>query len=148
MLSTLDILIARIETMEDEEDGYWRQVLKGAKVTAQDLFDYVPNKFSLSDYNPRHAAMGDNLIWVAREAYPQRKIIVWAATFHNMRNPQLIDGEPYSQPFNELKTMGHFAWQALGSEIFNVGFITAEGEHGWFNHEPKPVMPPDPDSLE
>ena len=62
MLSTLDTLIARIATMEDDEAGFWRQVFKGHKVTAQDFFNYVPNKLSLLDYNPRDAAMGENLI--------------------------------------------------------------------------------------
>jgi hypothetical protein len=37
---------------------------------------------------------------------------------------------------------------ANARQIFNVGFITAEGEHGWINQTPTPVIAPDPDSLE
>ena len=26
--------------------------------------------------------------------------------------------------------------------------VTSQGEHGWINQEPRPLLPPDPDSLE
>jgi len=149
VLTTLDALIARIATIDGYEARFWRQVFKGVKVYAQDRFEYSTDQEpSILDNNPRDAAMADNLIWLARDVYPRRKIIVWAATFHNMRNPQAIDSETPDLPFGELTTMGHIVWQALGSEIFNVGFTAHEGEHGWVGAKPTPLDPPPVGSLE
>lgn len=45
---------------------------------------------TVRDNNPRDQRMGENLNWLARERYPDRKLIVWAASFHNARNAPTI----------------------------------------------------------
>ncbi len=43
-----------------------------------------------SDNNNRDLAMGETLVWLADEYCRGKKIIVWAASFHNMwRGPEI-----------------------------------------------------------
>ena len=141
LLSTLDALIARTAGMNGEEAAFWRQLFKSTKAQIQLRFGYDPENFTMTVTNVRDPAMANNLIWLAREAFPRRKIIVWAATFHNIRNPHLIE--------TGLTTMGHLVWQAFGDAVYNVGFTAYEGSFGWFDWEqPVAMPPPSPDSLE
>ena len=71
-----------------QELSFWRQY-------AASLASEAENHWSMrSDPKEgskrRDGQMAKNLVWLAREAYPQRKIIVWAASFHLMRNPASI----------------------------------------------------------
>jgi len=126
----------------DGDAAFWRQCLKNIEAFAKFRFQIDDPERSpplVAALDARDAAMADNLVWLARHAYPRRKIIVWAATFHNMRNSHLIDGCTPDLPCSDVTTMGHLAWQALGSAIFNVGFAAYEGEHGWAWHRPRPL---------
>jgi erythromycin esterase len=89
--------------------------------------------------------MGGNLIWPARAAYSQRKIIVWAASSHLARPILPSWVEEY-----DLKTrMGFEVWKALGEETYTVGFTAAEGHWSrWFDNKPRPLPPPAAGSLE
>src|SRR5262249_40860196 len=155
VLSTIDALAGRIASAQGAEAAFWRQLFKSTKAQIQLRFGADPENFTMTVANVRDAAMADNLIWLVREAFPRRKIIVWAATFHNMRNPHLIDiGNP-DLPFANLTTMGHLVWQAFGDAVYNVGFTAYEGsigwasnELGWFPSEPVPLPSPSPNSLE
>src|SRR5262249_26691910 len=118
------------------------------KAQTQYRLQFDPSNMTVAANNMRDAAMADNLIWLAREAFPRRKIIVWAATSHNIRNPHLIEiGNP-NLPYANRTTMGHLVWQAFGDAVYNVGFTAYEGSFGWFNMEPLTLDPPSPDSLE
>jgi erythromycin esterase len=147
--SSINALDARI-TVLDADAAFWRQCLKSLEAYAKLRFHIDPDRFPLpaADISARDAAMADNLIWLVRHAYPRRKIIVWAATFHNMRNSHLIDGSTPDLPCSDVTTTGHLAWQALGDSIFNVGFTAYEGEHGWAWRRPKPLPPRAAGSLE
>ena len=61
--------------------------------------------------NIRDAQMADNLLWLARERYAGRKIIVWAATSHASRNRQ---SHPSAHRRPGMVPMGHRVWPALG----------------------------------
>lgn len=150
VLSTTAALRTRIAPLNGDEAAFWRQHLKNIEVYAELRSRWDPNELTvtLDDINLRDAAMADNLIWLARDVYPRRKIIVWAATFHNLRNPQLIESSTSEGSPADLTTMGHHVWQALGSSIFNVAFAAYEGEHGWAGEQPKALPPRAPGSLE
>jgi erythromycin esterase len=142
VLSTLDILTERIATTEGGRAAFWRQLFKSVRAFTQLRFQFKGD-VTPADTNVRDAAMADNLLWLAREAYSGRKIIVWAATFHNVRNLHLTN------PDTKVITMGHTAWQALGDAIYNVGFTAYEGRVGWTNQETVAELgPPTRDSLE
>jgi erythromycin esterase len=149
--STINALNARIAALDGRDAAFWRQCLKNIEAYAKLRFLIDPVRSPVlpaADISARDAAMADNLIWLAREAYPRRKIIVWAATFHNMRNSHLIEGSTPDLPCSDVTTMGHLAWQTLGSLIFNVGFAAYQGEHGWAWQQPKPLPARAAGSLE
>jgi hypothetical protein len=138
VLATLNILTERITSVQGTVAGFWRQVFKCIKTFTQIVTLDTSNwPGLLKAINLRDAAMADNLLWLAREAYAGRKIVVWAQTLHNSRNT------------SEFITMGHLAWQALGNAIYSVGFSAYEGRTGWATKNEVNELPrPPSDSLE
>jgi len=147
VLSTIDALAARIAATVGREATFWRQALKSTKAFTQFRFLMQENAAG-TDPNLRDAAMADNLLWLAREAFPERKIIVWAATFHNLRNPHLIDTRMSEVSYAKFKTMGHLVAEQLGSAVYSVGFTAHAGQYGFVNQEPTPLDLPPVGSLE
>ena len=83
----------------------------------------------------RDIQMADNLHWLATHRYPDRKIIVWAASFHIVRNIQDIEAPGGSVDYSDMTQMGHAAHRQLKSKLFTVGFTSFEGRAGtWFRN--------------
>ena len=82
------------------------------------------------------------ILFGSRERYPNRKIVVWAASFHVMRNPSSIKsaGGIFSVDlYRDNVTMGHEAWKELGTQSYTLGFVAAEGTFGRYVTPPAPV---------
>ena len=145
----MDELTALAEQRPDDRElAYWRQVLPSIQLTAQrfELAEQGVSPRELGDIRDR--AMGENLIWLARERYPERRIIVWAATRHTARNIHLVDGSPYEIDYSDVVTLGQVAHDALGSELYSLAFTAASGSLGIWWRDPE-VLPPLPeDSFE
>lgn len=73
-------------------------------------------------FNLRDAQMTENLLWLAREGYPGHKIIGWLATAHAMRNSDDVDPRMQDNPRLGTIPMGHLIWEALGHELYVLGF--------------------------
>jgi hypothetical protein len=65
------------------EIAFARRVLSNLLILEQDKRQ--PKTGGAADNDLRDKAMGENLAWLAKEYYPDRKIIVWAASRHLMR---------------------------------------------------------------
>lgn len=133
--------------------AFWRQFLTSLRVFAELEWrtNYPDIIADPAVYTLRDIQMGKNLIWLTRERYPNRKIIVWAATFHNARNMRVIStSDPKKAKLYAVnRAMGEVAHDALGSQLYSLGFIAAGGE--WaraFTKEAKPIPKPEPGSLE
>ena len=128
-----------------EELAFWRQYSASLEAAAEQKRLAVPRDFASAKKSGsvRDAQMARNLIWLAKEAYPERKIIVWAASFHLMRNADTVraamgdigtNGEgPRDQVadlYREVVTMGDGVWKALRAETYTLAFLAAEGEIG------------------
>lgn len=99
--------------------------------------------------NARDAAMGETTAWLADEYYAGRKIIVWAASFHLMREAPGIVPENPDLSYATTVPMGHVAHELLGDDYYAVAFTAARG--AWANpfmRDPRPVPEPGPGSLE
>jgi erythromycin esterase len=79
------------------------------------------------DVNARDRRMGENIVWLARERYPDRKIIVWAATFHAVHDVQGITDPSGGIDYAGTVTCGQVAKEALGDDLYTVGFIAGDG---------------------
>lgn len=87
-------------------------------------------EFKAADNNLRDQRMGENLIWLANERYKDRRIIVWAASFHSLHEPSAIKLPPGGFSYEDVITMGQVARNSLGDAIYTVGFTAAEGKAG------------------
>lgn len=128
----------------------WRHVL-----TNLDVFADVEWQTNLKDDAVaaaiRDLQMGKNLVWLARERYPKRKIMVWAATFHNARNVRTIETDipKYRHFFDANTPMGEVAKNALGDELYSLGFTESEGEYARAQEKTAHALaPPSADSFE
>ncbi|MFH1833781.1 MAG: erythromycin esterase family protein [bacterium] len=74
----------------------------------------------------RDGQMARNLLWLAREQFPGRKIIVWAHNYHVIRHPFRID------PGLDCDClMGQLIWEALGESSFVIAATAFSGESMW-----------------
>lgn len=136
-----------------EEPGsdrrYWAQMLKSVAAQAEGTWVMDMENMTVASTRFRDEQMADNLIWLANDWYEGRKIIVWAATFHNVRNIGTIDSRMEELDYGEAVTMGHRVWEALGDEVYNLGFTAYEGEASpWHVPGVNTLDPPEEGSLE
>lgn len=126
-----------------DELAFWKQFFQSAAAFAAARVVDPGNKDVYG--NQRDAQMARNLVWLAKSAYPDRKMIVWAASFHTMRNPATVTevGRPESR-YKDTVTMGHDAWKPLGPDLYSVMFLAAEGEMKlpWAQKANKLKVPP------
>ena len=134
------------------EAEFWVQMLESIeKRVEQIMLTYWSNGGkSISVFEMRDIQMGHNLIWLANTRYPNRKIIVWAATFHNVRNLDQIDvDDPETQElYDQISVMGDIVWGALGDQIYPLGFTAYEGSAGVAWDSPEDLGKPSEGSFE
>jgi erythromycin esterase len=138
----------------DSEAPFWLQLLESTAAYARMEWEPDPGSEAgnLRVRQLRDSQMGRNLIWLANERYPGRKIIVWAATYHAARNLDRIDpGSPELARFYQaVEPMGEVAWKILGDQMYTLGFTAYEGQVGnvFRTHPPEPLDKPTAGSLE
>ena len=98
--------------LPENELAFWRQFVASTTILAAMVSE--PN----DEGNLRDQQMARNLVWFARTAFPNRKIIVWAASSHITRNPP--------SDWN-MTSMGNEVWKELGKSVYTIGFTAAEG---------------------
>lgn len=111
--------------VDSREAKFWSQILRSTALQARVLFDGAAGR-GYDDSRDRQ--MAENLVWLANEYFPGRKIIVWAHTGHVMRNPTMLEREAWADYL-----MGDGVWEALGEESYVVGFSSYDGSYRWIN---------------
>ena len=139
-----------------DEVSFWKQFIQSATslAEAQPALRKRPANIERSYGNIRDTQMAKNFLWLAKETYPKRKIIVWAAAFHLMRNQKTVAMviEPgrtaadrtTSFPYVKVTTMGNEVWKVLGGEMYSIFFTAARGEFGMFRRAKGQKIPPLP----
>jgi erythromycin esterase len=112
------------EIHPQHEINYMRLKLNAMYLEFERYYKYGPlNKSSSKRLFARDHAMAKNFIYIAEELYPDEKIIVWAHSVHNMRNP--TNATYVNHNYHE--TMGHDLWLEYGDDIYNVAFVSYDG---------------------
>lgn len=103
----------------------------------------------------RDQQMAETLLWQLDHSFPGRKVIVWAATAHFIRNAASIDSLNGAANYRLFDQAGEILARALGPELYTIAFTSSGGECG---AEPRAgerreetvgiVSPPPVDSLE
>jgi erythromycin esterase len=138
-----------IDALRETAPPFWRQVIENLRLNAEQTWASDPKDPAV--FAMRDAQMGRNLVWLAKERYPNRKIIVWAATFHNARNLSSIDtgDEKLARLYRATSPMGEVAHKVLGPELYSLGFTSFDGEAAAvFAKDAKPLPKASANSLE
>lgn len=97
----------------------------------------------------RDRRMGDNLVFLANEVYPEKKLIVWAATFHGMYDLREVTYDRQPGMYDTMFAAGITAHQELGDDLYHVAFIAEGGEVGSvFSRQPRRIPPRPAGSVE
>jgi erythromycin esterase len=71
----------------------------------------------------RDPQMARNLVWLAREYFPGRKIIVWAHNAHIIRH--------WYRLYNASDGMGQRVWEVFGDRSFVITATAYSGQFRW-----------------
>lgn len=134
------------------EVSYWDRVSRNLGALYEMLESLAAGKLAkASDNNARDRAMGETLVWLANDHYRGRKIIVWAASFHDMwRGAEIETGVP-GLDYKGLRTMGDEVLEKLGDEAYSITFTAYQGKSGMAHRpvsEASEVPAASEDSLE
>ena len=131
---------------DPREIGFMRMGLENLKSFVQ--FWHKPSTRGGADDNPLGVIEGRNVVFFAREYFPQRKIIVWAHNGHIARGTSQIVELESKFKFNETIATGQRIHDALGDAVYSIMFTSHGGRsNGWWN-EPRDLPPPPRGSLE
>jgi len=129
------------------ERDFWMQFLKNSAAYLEQSWrvnlESLDQTFMDWAFNRRDRQMGDNLIWLAQRARPARKIIVWAGTSHVVRYRN-VPGDPRDSRIS----MGDWVAEAMGSEVYALGFAAYQGRWAAVGSELTVLAPAAPNSLE
>jgi len=149
---------AMIDVMERDPEGKFRRVhdlreIGFMRLALENLEGFVqfwhkPLTRGGADDDPLGVIEGRNVVFFAREYFPQRKIIVWAHNGHIARGTSQIVELESKFKFNETIATGERIYDALGDAVYSVMFTSHGGRsNGWWN-EPRDLPPPPAGSLE
>lgn len=129
------------------ELGFYRQVLRNFKAYINQKIVYPIDIWLAGEI--RDTAGGETLMFLADEYYSGEKIIVWAASYHTMRNPHLVEPTDDESRYEKAVTMGHVVHQKLGDEVYSIAPITYTGYRGYSTSrgETTEIPPAEKDTL-
>ncbi|MBV8531597.1 MAG: erythromycin esterase family protein [Candidatus Eremiobacteraeota bacterium] len=112
---------------------YWVQVLASTSLQFQHFWhedfkhlgDNPGPTFDWATFNLRDEAMGENVVWLARHEFAGEKIVIWAATSHEMRHRQFFTNE-----YTGYVPMGDWIDRAMRAEVYTIGFTSFQGKAG------------------
>jgi erythromycin esterase len=158
-LATTERLRAAVAGLTPAPDAvFWEQVLEtlgefGKVVWA--MQEYVARGGTGDGWewqNIRDAQAGRNLVWLANEAFPGRKLIVWLASFHAVSNIETVTplgSGARPDYFSGVLTAGGEARKELGDDIYAISQIAYEGAFsGPFWGEARAVRPDQVEEVE
>jgi len=118
---------------------YWRQIVLSSLKSYGELKWFDVDHGMAADpewvsFNMRDKQNADNVMWLADHAYRGKKIIVWGATMHIVRNAgsieATIDPKDPRRSYRGMVPMGAEVWRRAGSRMFSIGFTCYEGVNG------------------
>ena len=107
------------------EAAFWSQALGSAAALVEFMHPLMNGVQTPQVFNRRDSVMAANLAWLARRD-PRRRIVVWGATSHLVRNRTGIEGDPAPN----MVPAGHLAAEQFKDQVYAIGFLAAGGEMG------------------
>ncbi len=134
-ISVMDKVCGKLDSLAsvDNKYEYWRNIVYGIRATFKSVTSHSEDPEIINpDFNERDIQMGNNLVWLLKNKYKNRKVIVWAASFHNSRNisglSDFNDSSSYiNKMYKRTTTMGDVVYKALGNKMYSVFFTAYTG---------------------
>ncbi len=137
-----DRLAAATTPGNEARTSFWRQVVLSSLESCGELtwwvrehgFPGTPDERNWTAFNLRDRQGADNLLWLTDHQYRGRKVIVWGASMHLVRQASTIEAtinpaEP-RQSYAGIATVGDGVWGRSGRQAYTIGFTSYEGSHG------------------
>lgn len=117
----------------------WSRVLDDAILNAEDGLAFDAADESLAGDNTRQQHMAEQLIWIADEVYPARRIIVLASTLTAINDASGLEVTPDPELLASYTPAGN-AWRdAFGADLYTIAFTAERGISGWIQGPGFPV---------
>lgn len=116
-LAAVEKSLVAVGAMPDERAQQWAQILRNLACHTR----FVLRHAEIGSCN-REEQMAENLLWLANERYPDRKIIVWSGTAHAARAaepPPFLRNQPWAAPY--FPSMGQRIGEVFGSQSYVIG---------------------------
>lgn len=135
--STFDGVLDDIKTSLESggADPFWRQMILSIEAEAERRWIAKNGGPSNGVGGLRDLQMGDNLLWLSEEFYPDKKIVLWAANIHDARNMDgVVAPEDPDFSFADYETIGKVAGESIGDDLYVISFTGLIGRYGrWFD---------------
>lgn len=95
------------------------------------------------EFNMRDAMMGRNLNYEASQNFPERKIVIWSATAHIIKDREAIDGETPMVPMGKYIAEG-----PLAKDYYVLAFSALAGRNGSMAGDVFDLKEADQDGIE
>ncbi len=135
--------IARLDASAAPRAPFWRQQLSSIETMLTFLKGITTQEQGA--YNLRDRQMAANLSWLANVAYPEERIIVWAATSHIIKDRTVVE----TTVAPDMIPMGSYIHREFGRDAYVLAFSAYQGRTSSFarrevyDHDPAPA-----DSIE
>jgi erythromycin esterase len=123
-------------------DNYFTILTTSLKSYLDQAIEFNKQNYFASSMRDRQ--MAANLKWISQYYYPDKKIIVWAASYHISKSA--LDGLP-PEATNNL-SMGYILFQDLKQEMYSLGFDSYEGTAGRLGIKPFELKKPKKNDME
>lgn len=139
IIAQTDTILSQLKSKGLNLD-FWYPALQSFKAHCQQILHGVQNDFS-SSMQVRDQQMALNLAWLAQVKYPNKKIIVWAASYHIIKDKL--------EHLRHL-TMGHYFTQKpqFAKKTYVLGFASYAGSAGAVHAKPYEFTSSQKESLE
>ena len=130
----LDSIQSQLKTItQTSESELWMQEINSLKMQARNT--WTASKLNgVARLAVRDSAMANNLIWLADYKFKNRKIIVWAASYHIAKEKNELTFKGISPKAIEL--MGSMINLRLPGRVYSLGFVSEEGTYGeWYKQK-------------
>ncbi len=157
LLKTIDGLVEKLDTIDEitapcsPRELRFTQRCFWSYARFLGLLDHLMSLDGKADSaanNPRDLAMGSNLVWLARERYPDRRIVSWVASYHALHGLAEIELEDGSRAFAGAITAGDVAHRELGDGLYTIAVLAYGGTTSSMRKGPSKLEPAPPGSLE
>lgn len=105
---------------------FWKQELKSLAAMAENAWNPITNKATVN--NIRDKQMAENLLWLANTKYADKKIVVWAANLHIIKNTKEIKKSKYFDS-DKFIAMGDHVFSQLKDDVYILGFTSLQGKY-------------------